>query len=32
MNDGERWWVVSVFWQQESEAFPIPARYLGASR
>jgi hypothetical protein len=32
MNDGQRWWVVSVYWQQESEAFPIPARYLGTSR
>lgn len=29
MNDGDRWWVVSVFWQQESSQFPIPARYLG---
>lgn len=32
MNDGERWWVVSIFWQQESDAFPIPTRYLGSGR
>jgi hypothetical protein len=32
MNDGERWWVVSVFWQQESPSFPIPDRYIGGER
>lgn len=26
--DGQRWWIVSVFWQQESERHPLPARYL----
>ena len=26
--DGERWWILSVFWQQESEGFPIPKEYL----
>lgn len=25
--DGERWWVVNIFWQQESAAMPIPAEY-----
>jgi len=29
MNDGERWWVVSVFWQGESAAYPIPETYVG---
>jgi hypothetical protein len=29
MNDGERWWVVSVFWQGEGPDFPIPEKYLG---
>lgn len=28
-RDG-RWWVVTVFWDNESAANPIPARYLGA--
>jgi hypothetical protein len=32
MNDGERWWVVSVFWLQESPDFPIPQRYIGTGR
>lgn len=32
MNDGERWWVVSVFWQQEGPRFPIPAKYIGSKR
>jgi hypothetical protein len=30
MNDGDRWWIVSIFWQGESEAYPIPDRYIGA--
>lgn len=29
MHDGERWWVVSIYWQSESDANPIPARYGG---
>lgn len=29
-NDGQRWWVVNIFWMQESEAFPIPKDYLPA--
>lgn len=29
MHDGERWWVVSIFWQAESSDFPIPDRYIG---
>lgn len=32
MYDGTRWWVVSIFWQGESEEFPIPDRYLGGRR
>ena len=28
MNDGSRWWVVSIFWLGEGPAHPIPARYL----
>ena len=28
LYDGTRWWVVSIFWQQESEEHPIPAKYL----
>ena len=32
MNDGERWWVVSVFWQGESPEFPLPDRYIGVTR
>jgi hypothetical protein len=25
----DRWWIASVVWQDESEAKPIPAKYLG---
>jgi hypothetical protein len=27
-NDGQRWWVVSVFWEAERPDNPIPAAYL----
>lgn len=26
--DGTRWWILSVFWSQESETNPIPAEFL----
>lgn len=28
MNDGTRWWVVTVFWQAERPENPIPEKYL----
>lgn len=28
MNDGTRWWVVSVFWEAERPNLPLPPRYL----
>mgnify|MGYP006137524999 CR=1 FL=1 len=28
VNDGKRWWVVTIFWQQETPDNPIPAQYL----
>jgi|GEM_PF-128426 len=28
MNDGERWWVVQIYWLGETEAIPLPAKYL----
>lgn len=27
-HDGSRWWVISVYWQAETPAAPIPAAYL----
>ena len=27
-DDGSRWWIVTIFWQQESTDHPIPAEYL----
>ena len=27
-NDGDRWWVVSVFWSSENQEYPIPEEYL----
>jgi len=26
--DGNRWWIVSIYWQQESARDPIPEKYL----
>ena len=28
MNDGKRWWVVTIFWQAEDAANPLPKKYL----
>jgi hypothetical protein len=27
-NDGKRWWIVNVYWSQESKRNPIPQEYL----
>ena len=27
-NDGNRWWILSVYWQHESAEHAIPAKYL----
>jgi len=27
--DGNRWWIVNIYWQQESAPDPIPEEYLG---
>src|SRR6476620_6806924 len=28
LNDGRRWWIVSIYWQQENASAPIPQEYL----
>ncbi len=28
LYDGERWWILTIFWQHEPDAGPIPAEYL----
>ena len=28
LNDGERWWIINIYWMQESEENPIPEAYL----
>lgn len=28
MNDGSRWWVVTIFWQGEDDKNPLPQKYL----
>ena len=27
MNDGKRWWIVTIFWQGEDEKNPLPEKY-----
>jgi hypothetical protein len=29
MNDGERWWVLTIYWTSERPDLPIPDRYIG---
>ncbi|WP_347922091.1 hypothetical protein [Pontimicrobium sp. SW4] len=28
LNDGNRWWILNIYWMQESEENPIPRQYL----
>jgi hypothetical protein len=28
LNDGTRWWIVTVYWQGEDEKTPLPEKYL----
>ena len=28
LNDGERWWILNVYWTQENESNPIPKKFL----
>jgi len=30
MNDGKRWWIVTVFWQDEGLKNQLPAEYPGS--
>lgn len=28
LNDGKRWWIINIYWMQESKENPIPEDYL----
>jgi len=28
LNDGKRWWIVTIFWQAETKDNPLPDKYL----
>lgn len=32
MNDGKRWWIVSIFWEAETPRTPLPEKYLKGGR
>ena len=29
LNDQKRWWVISIYWNRETDEFKIPEKYLG---
>jgi hypothetical protein len=31
-DDGNRWWIVTIYWQHENADAPIPQKYLGGAR
>lgn len=31
-NDGQRWWIVNIFWQAESPQHPLPQKYLARKK
>jgi len=28
LNDGKRWWIVNIYWTQETQENPIPSKFL----
>ena len=28
LNDGNRWWIINIYWNAETSEFPIPEKYL----
>ena len=32
LNDGKRWWIVTVYWDSERPDNPLPAQYLPSSK
>ena len=30
--DGKRWWILTIYWQQETKDSPIPAKYLESTK
>ena len=32
LNDGKRWWVVTIYWQAETPDNPIPSQYLKSDK
>jgi len=32
MNDGKRWWIVTIYWQAEDADNPIPAKYFESQK
>lgn len=32
LNDGKRWWIITIFWQGETAETPIPKEYLKSKK
>jgi hypothetical protein len=31
IHDGTRWWILSIYWEEEDAAHPLPEKYVGSS-
>src|SRR6266700_210755 len=31
IHDGSRWWVLSIYWEEEDASHPLPEKYTGSS-
>jgi len=32
LNDGKRWWIMTIYWQGETQEIPIPKKYLKSKK
>ncbi|HSI87634.1 MAG TPA: hypothetical protein VK918_01180 [Pyrinomonadaceae bacterium] len=32
LNDGKRWWIITIFWEAETPGNPLPKKYLRSAR
>jgi hypothetical protein len=32
LNDGKRWWIITIFWQAETPENPLPKKYLKSKK
>jgi hypothetical protein len=32
LNDGKRWWIMTIYWQGETPETPLPKEYLKSKK